>query len=355
MEYDGADLGYLTTTISFLARYYLETKDDKVFNALKKAISFSSYFIYPDYSYGGFIGSRHTAHFHPTGFEIMSKKIPIAATIKERVLRGIKLGRIITPKIMDDKYFSNLMIEFLQSFIYFTPSPIVKNKLPYESPSFKKYFKESGIFVIKTPLYYAVSSLSKGGVIKVFNTEKSSLVLNDAGIQALTNNNEIVSSHWLDKKYFIRVGNNKISISGKLHLIHSEILTPEKMILSRIGLLLNKTGKFSLFIKKNLIKRLITKSKRTKLKFSRELEFQEDKIHIKDTIDRENLKSVRILDQFASRYVPASRYFQPYELTTKRIDLNELLREKSNGKIVFDRTVFLPKNTILTKTNYLKD
>jgi len=343
LEYGGADLGYLTTSISFLARYYSETKNKKVFNALKKAILFSSYFVYPDCSYSRNIGSRNTSHFHPLGFEIMSKKIPITNNITKNILRGIENGNILTPKVMDDKHFFHLTNEFLLSYIHFSPKNTIKQKLPCESKPFRKYFKHSGFFVTKQPSYYTVVNLKKGGVIRIFDTKKKKLLLNDEGIHGITKNNKRISTQWLDDNYNIDINKENVSLSGRLHELHleTETLSSLKMIISRMALLtLGRSNKISLLIKNLLIKRLITKTGHVPFKFKRELNFDTKQIQIKDIIEGRGLKSINIGGQLFPRYVPASKYFLDDDLI-KQVYWREDLAEKLNetGKILFKKNI----------------
>jgi len=340
-EYGGVDLGYLTTTISFLARYYIETKNKEVFDSLKKAITFSSYFIYPDCFYGGFIGSRNTDHFYPLGFQIMNRKLPIANVISIKALEGIRNGNILTPKTMDDKHFFHLFNEFLQSYLNFSFDYKTKQKLPCESKPFKKYFEDARLLIVKEPFYYAVIGLNKGGILKIFDVKKSKSILTDGGIHGLTNDGKTISSQSLDEKYFIKMEDGKLSVNGNFHKIRSENLSSIKMIISRLVFLtLGRSNKISLIIKKGLIRRLITKSILVPFKFSRELNFEPEKIQIKDTVEGKGLKSINIGGELFPRYVPASKYFLKNNLEIINVWQNELAEKlNKNGKIIIKRSI----------------
>ena len=76
-EYEGADPGYHTCTIDFLAKLrqkmsQLGKPEDSFLQPLIKAAEFSWHFMHPDGSYGGEYGSRNTYHFYPHGFELLA-------------------------------------------------------------------------------------------------------------------------------------------------------------------------------------------------------------------------------------------------------------------------------------------
>ena len=84
LEYDGPDLGYLSATVSFLTKLYKINPDPEILKIIKKAVKFTSYFVYPNGFYAGTIGSRNTLHFYPHGYEYFAQKIPLAGTIAEK-------------------------------------------------------------------------------------------------------------------------------------------------------------------------------------------------------------------------------------------------------------------------------
>ena len=103
-EYDGVDPGYLSATVSFLAKIYRTNPDPDIFEVLRQSVEFCSYFVYPNGFYGGSLGSRNTLHFYPHGFEILAQRVPLAAAIAERMLQALPEGKLVSPEIMSDRY-----------------------------------------------------------------------------------------------------------------------------------------------------------------------------------------------------------------------------------------------------------
>lgn len=309
LEYDGCDLGYLTTTISFLAKIYRDTQRKDILESARKAIDFSSYFVYPNGFYGGVIGSRHTTHFHPHGYEILGQHVPAASAVSDRIIYGLKNGAGLAPRTMDQKYLPNLVIEFLISYLDFSTKR-QKTKLPCDGKPFEKYFPDSGMLAANKG-YYFVANMKKGGVFQVFRGKKSAM---DSGISAMSGGKAIISG-WLDNSYDIRCGGGKLHVAGNFHEMPADYLSSGKMMLSRAYLsTVGSQGSF--YTKKLLIGRLITKNKKHNARFERDILLGKDCIRVADRI-YDRVENAAINSVLAPRYVPASRYFHVHELDSR--------------------------------------
>ena len=328
LEYDGCDLGYLTTTISFLAKIFRDTKRKDVMESARKAIEFSSYFMYPNGFYGGIVGSRHTTHFHPHGYELLAKHVPAAAAMSDKAAGGIRKGFGLVPAAMDQKYLPNLVIEFLLSYLDFSISRR-KAKLPCDSKPFQKYFPDAGMVAAKNG-YYFVANMKKGGVFQTFHGDMSFV---DSGITS-SDGGKTIATGWLDDSYKISVQNDNLAVSGNFHEIPYDYLSSRKMIISR-AYLSSVGSKGSFYTKKMLIDRLITKNKKHPAVFERNIRLGKD-IEIVDMVHG-NIKKVTMNSVFAPRYVPASRYFQLHELDSHDIEIE--LKENHVRRVVDGKTL----------------
>lgn len=313
MEYDGPDLGYLTTSISFMAKIYTQTRDERILDSLKKAVEFSSYFIYPDNSFGGVIGYRDTVHFHPHGFELTAKHIPMSASLKSAALAGLASGRVLRPSYMDDKYFGNLVIELLRAYTDYQ-KPLTKAVLPCKRQKESRYFESSKIRVEKNKNYYFVCNMSKGGAFRMFKRSKS---ISDSGILGITRSGGLASTSWINKAAVVKSTGEKLTVRTNFSQVSRNHIATRDMIASRM--VMSTIGNNQLpayLIKKFLIKKLITKSRKLKPTLEREIHFGENNILVKDTIENRGrqLLSTARAGTFYHRYVPASRYFDPSEL-----------------------------------------
>lgn len=320
LEYDGADPGYLSATVSFLSKMQKYSKNDEwwsqdIKKVINKAIDFSSYFLYPNGSYAGTIGSRQTLHFYAHGYELQAKENPLAASLAHVAEQSLFNGKIVPPSIQDDRYFTYRIPEFLESFMdrHRTNNYI---KIPYQQNPFTKYFPEAKIFIQNTDNNYIVVNLAKGGVIKIFNKKSNKLIFADDGIILATSAKDIYTSQWINPKYKIFYHDNNLVVEGPLNKIPYKYFTPISMVAFRLFMIVfANNAKIADMIKGLIRKLLMTKSKTSSTQFTRNITLSNSNIIIKDTINiPQRIDNIRIGGQFAARYVPQSRYFQEEEL-----------------------------------------
>jgi hypothetical protein len=363
LEYDGADLGYLSATVSFLAKLQRLYKDDRIDAVCRRAIDFASYFAYPNGHYAGSMGSRQTLHFYPHGFEIYGGQgHAMASSMAEHMLRGLSRGALVPPEIQEDRYFIYRIPEFLESWIDWSERPDPLPLLPHEGASFNRYWPGARIFArkgrdTKGREYYALVNLAKGGVVKLFRSDTGESVENDCGFLATLDNGKVVTSQWIDPAYEARyepallvddegageitrgspvaaagpsvkqagAGDSShvgvdalLEVTGSTHYMVMKLFTPFTMIGFRLFMMLFGWQTRLAYEIKGWIRRLlITRSGASPVRFRRTIEFGETGLTIEDEIIRSGgrlVTRIKIGDEFHVRYVPQSRYFQPQEL-----------------------------------------
>ena len=239
-EYDGIDPGYLSATISFLGKIYQDNKDKEIFEVCKKSIETCSYFVYPNGFYAGSIGSRNTLHFYTHGFEIFSKEIPIASSIKMKMLQALSQDKLVPPEIMSDRYLFYRVPELLQSYLdYYEPQNNLL-KLPYEKDVHYKYFDKAKIWIISNQKKYVIANLAKGGVVKIFNKNTGELVYNDCGFLGELSNKRQITTQWIDPSNSIKINNDGFEVKGKFNYVPSnKYFNTIKFIIFRHYLVVN--------------------------------------------------------------------------------------------------------------------
>lgn len=347
LEYGGADPGYLSATVSFLGKLHKVYKDERLYNVAKKAIEFSSYFVYPNGFYAGTIGSRQTLHFYSHGYEIFTNDVPLAGAIAEKMLIALGEGKLVPPEIQSDRYFLYRIPEFLLSYLDYKERDENLSLLPYEMEPFDKYFNKAKIYLKKTPEYYLLINLVKGGVVKLFNLKENKLIFNDCGAIAELEGSKVITTQWLDDKYRVSVDSSEISIAGGFHYIKFNHFTPVKMIIFRMAMLtLGWHTKLAYYIKGLIRKVLVWGAKPAPIKFLRKINFGKDSLTLSDTFEISGdikIKRIMIGDEFNHRYVPQSMYFQSQELGISAFYLEkELLNKLNEGrKITIQRKINL--------------
>lgn len=294
-EYNGADLGYLTTTLAFLAEYYLkdserwdEADKHEFLRKFKKCVEFISYFLYPDYTFAGQVGCRSTSHFWAYGFEIMRDLIPEAGFLADRYLEYLPHGKMLTPE-KQDRYFAEQIFDHLQAYL------IHKNdkldfKLPFERKPFEKWFPQAGIFIKNTINKYIVINARKGGMVEVYDKLTKSLVYRNYGVVCRIGK-KTLTNFWFDENYHITKEKDKIIISGRMHELKDNNMTPLKSVIFTGLNFLAVNYRVSEFLKNRLINKLI-RPKSLNAKFMRTIDIKKitisDKIFSKKKVKKES-------------------------------------------------------------------
>jgi hypothetical protein len=304
---------------------------------LHPAVNFAWYFMHPDGSYAGEYGSRNTYHFYPHGFEVMAPLNPRAAQIADQFLLEA-LPRRTRYYNDDDRMCAHYLYDWMQSYLDFSP---VRSAEPLESrPPFQKYFEKARLYVEKTPHYYAVLSLAKGGVLKVTTTKGPAY--SDTGFIGRTTQGKVLVSHLVDD-YAITVDlpRHRFSAAGRLCRRRAKLPTPATQILFRI---INLTlGRFAPNLLRFLLQKILIVGKpRTDYTFEREFEFLPDRIRIRTAVRRPpnaaGFESCHIASDATSIYVANSNVYQRSVLLPWRA-LPELCRqvnEQAHGEDVFE-------------------
>ncbi len=347
-EYDGVDPGYLSATVSFLGKIYQTNPDPEILEVVRQSVEFCSYFVYPNGFYAGSMGSRNTLHFYPHGFEIFAKEIPLAASIAEKMLKGLSEGKLVPPEIISDRYVFYRVPEYLQAYLDYAPRGKDLPPLPYEAASLNKYFPHSKIWVMKTQQKYCIANLAKGGVVKVFDCETSNLVMNDCGIIGELDDGNIITSQWIDPSYECKKTETGWEVSGSMNIVPSnKLFNPLKNVIFRtVLLLLGWHPTFAHMLKGKIRKMLMLGNRPVPVHFKRKLSVSLDSIALTSEVQLQgNEKFNRLFfgDEFFVRYVPQSRYFQAQELDVSGEMLEYAALEQLNksGRIAKERMIRL--------------
>ncbi len=331
LEYDGADLGYLSATVSFLEKLRQRGyTDPRVEAVVDRAVGFASHFVYPDGHYGGTLGSRQTLHFYPHGFELLAGRgHALAAAVAARMARGLRDGKLVPPEIMEDRYFVYRVPEMLLSWVDHGGRPAELAPLPYQQRGLRRYWPNARMAVDRGDRHYLCVNLARGGVIKLFDAEAERFLFADAGLVAVLEGGKPVTTQWVDDAYEVGArteGRLELSVSGRMHVVPSKHFDPVKMMVFRAGMLaLGWHARLAHEIKGGIRQLLMTAAKGSPVRFSRTIVVERDELVVTDRVDLDEgvrLSRLRVGGDFAARYVPQSRYFQPHELQAPAFDLS---------------------------------
>lgn len=351
-EYEGADPGYQTCTIDFLAKLMQKAavaSNQNVFTSLEKplinATRFCSNFIHPDGSYGGEYGSRNTSHFFPHGFELVSQFEPIARTIITHFLDGAEKGK---PYRNDDDRMAPLpATSYLQAWIDHNKSNSFK-----ETDKFKNeliHLKDSGLFIARFPSpkiikqnNHLIVNMHKGGVLKFY--DNLGPIASDTGICAELLDGTILVSHLYQEKDFLAKNHylkekGSLICEGRLYKRSTNLLNPITGLLFRLWCL-TFSRMFKNITRKIIQKIAITGKRPSKYHFKRIINIDVDQITVYDYLPADMpVKRLSAGSDATSIYVAGSQSFHESRLCPwQNVGWNDLPLEK--GKKIWKRSYY---------------
>ena len=354
-EYDGLDPGYLSATISFFGKIFKDNEDPIIKKICLDSLETLKYFFYPNYHFGGTIGSRNTQHIYTHGFAVFYYHSETAKNLLNLSHLHLDKKTQISPETMSDRYFGYRIPEYLETYQEIKDKKIklsnnrFKKKIPYKGKNFIKFFKKAKIKIINNKDYYALINLAKGGLVKYF-CKNSNTFFQDSGVSIILSNKKYLTSQNIDKDYSYIFEKDKLIIEGNLIFANNEKnFTPLKSILFRSFLLfLYIFPKLSRNLKSWIRSILMFNSKFSQIVFKKTIDSSIDNMII--TYQIESKKNYKFKDLFYncdifSRYVPQSQFFQPMQLLDKQLKLNKnILNKFKKNKILKIITNIKKKN-----------
>ena len=349
-EYEGADPGYHTCTIDFLAKYLKkkaarEKKEDHtVLKSLIKAVEFSWYFMHPDGSYGGEYGSRNTYHFYPHGFELMAPHTEKAGQIADAFLHSVDLDKRYHND--DDRMTAHYVYNFMQAWEDYHPKrPAIINDS--KRTSTQKWMPNAKIYVdwkcsesgeIEN---YLITNQSKGGVLKIF--DQKGCIASDTGLIGELNDGTIVVTHLvqLNSEFRESFQDNlsTLQVEGDFCIRKPNGMSVFKQLLLRLWLL--TVGRFNANLTRSIIQKIaITGKPKTSYRFERKISVEKDRVLVTDFIpEKMPLKRLSVGSDATSIYVANSLVFQESRLSPwQHANLSSL--PIKNGMKVWQRSYF---------------
>jgi len=280
-EYEGADPGYQSLCLYYLADLHLLRPDLDILDALRRSVKFLRYFVHPDGSFGGYYGCRNTRFYFPAGIELLAKEIPEAAAMAVCMRRSISRNTTVTLAAMDEPNLIPMFNAYCwAASISGDDIRDIENNLA-EVPSmtttaFRKYFPEAGILIDKGQHHYTVVSLHKGGVCYHFHLNDKAKRI-DCGAVAKDDKGRLYSTQAFNAANRIRFHDDTVEVTAAFTKIHGEIPTPlQFLVLRLLNLTLMRIDTICSLVKKMLVKLLITGKKKASTSNKRTIRFGDD-------------------------------------------------------------------------------
>jgi len=294
-EYEGADPGYHSCSISFLGKLLLKSPENeaRLVEPLKRAADFAWNFLHPDGSYAGEYGSRNTFHFYQHGFELLAarghaKSAQIVDRFLERSLPG---GRRYYND--DDRMCAHYVYEWLFAWRDFSPRRsehfAAEGQAPPETS--RAWFAEAGLAVYREPEFHLVTNLRKGGVLKA--TTAQGAWISDTGPMLQLAGGKVLVAHLMKPAakpepaeaaaYTNDPERGVCQTAGTFDRRKRLLPGPWKQILFRLGTL--TVGRFNAnLVRSTLQKILITGKAPSPYRFQRNIEVSKDSVVVEDRL-----------------------------------------------------------------------
>jgi len=353
-EYEGADPGYHTCTIDFLAKYLQkrntqgEEEEHSILQSLIKAVEFSWYFMHPDGSYGGEYGSRNTYHFYPHGFELMAPHTEKAGQIADAFLNSIEPDKRYHND--DDRMTAHYVYNFMQAWDDFHPKrPIGINESKNDSTH--KWLPNASICIDWSKnsdgqeQHYLIANLSKGGVLKIFDQRGN--IASDTGLIGELTDGTVVVSHLVQKESEINhntcENGTTLEVEGDFCIRKPNGMSVFKQLLLRIWLV--TIGRFNANLTRSIVQKIaITGKPKTPFRFKRIIEIKAQKTIVTDYFPKNMpIKRLSVGSDATSIYVANSLVYQESRLSPwQHADLLSL--PVKDGLKIWKRTYFRGSN-----------
>jgi hypothetical protein len=266
-EYEGADPGYQTLCMYYLADIYESQPKIDLLGPLSRAVQFLWHFAHPDGSFGGMYGSRNTRFYYPAGIERLANDIKEAAALALFMRNSIANDSTVTLNAIDEPNLIPMFNAYCWAAAMNHETNVVENQkdlpeLPALSNStFQKQYGKTGIILDKGPTHYTVLSTHKGGLCYHYRNGIEDRI--DTGV-VIKEGGDIFSTQAYQTNNNFEFKDKKIVVKTHFTKVRNRTPAPYQFIVLRIlNLTLMRNYIFSIWIKQMLVKYLITGKNRS--------------------------------------------------------------------------------------------
>jgi hypothetical protein len=276
-EYGGADPGYQTLCLYYLAEIAAWKPSASLSGALDRSLEFLQWFVHPDGTLGGVYGSRRTRLAYLGGFALLASEFPLAASISEGLSAAAGDELPVTVQTVDSGNLAPLFTNLVRSLSIRQPAARAAAAvlLPRDRQTARVDFAGAGLHVRVTPAYYAIVGSRNGGTLTVFDRTSNVRVCEDGGYVGQLEDGRFVTSQ-VTGAHETNVDADSVTVDASFHTMSRPVPTPALFVILRI---LNLTVMRSIAvgnaIKRALVARLVAPQGRIDLRVVRRFTFRE--------------------------------------------------------------------------------
>lgn len=314
IEYDGCDLGYNLGTLNFFADLYKINPSKELADYARKSFIFLSHFAYPDGSWAGSLGSRHTRHSYFFALEFWAKHLPEAHALLHHQRQALTKAIDLTSMDQEDHYLHYRLADYAKAATHFYSEELSTLELPYESNTFhEKYFPLAGFHIKKQSSRVLWTALRRGGAFRFYDIYSQKALAVDNGCLLQTEDNQLFTSLWQNSTN----PTQELYAEGGLQKIFNKRFTPFSFLLFRIVCLMMVLPWPAYWFKRWIRSRMITNNQHIKCKWSRQFCWDSSNLIVKDQLTWDKNITPKAFywgGDFHTRYVPQAQYFSENEV-----------------------------------------
>jgi hypothetical protein len=309
-EYDGADPGYQSHAMFYLADIWRRTRNPQLLSALSSASRFMGWFAHPDGTLGGEYASRGTTFTYPAGFEMLASTEPAAAALAAHARRTIGTSHTIGPEVVD----SWNLFPLLNNYLFAAEAAVDlqrANPLPWMARDASATFTGCGLSVVRRGDRVAAIGAAGGGAIKVWNTVTAALDYQDCGY-ASDNGGAVALSQAASTWQLQDTGAFTLEVSSRFRALTQQRFDPWRFVAFRVfSLTIGRVAAVARWLKDLLVRTLIRSRRETPAVLWRRIVIGGDgRVTIDDRVTGAN--SLRALDRQVPVHMGSSRYTNPH-------------------------------------------
>lgn len=303
-EYDGADPGYQSHAMFYLADIWRRTGNGQLGGALSSACRFMSWFAHPDGTLGGEYASRGTTFTYPAGFEILASNDPNAAALSAHIRRTVTQAQTIGPEVVDSWNLFPLLNNYL--FALDAAGHLeAAAALPWRNGDATVMFRGCGLSVIRRANRVAAIGAASGGAIKVWDAVGGALEYQDCGYATHDGGVAISqgSSTWSSSD-----DGTVLSVESRFRVLTQARFDPWRFAAFRLfSLTVGRLAPIARWLKDRLVRTLIHSRRETGATLARRIVVAADgRVTIEDRIT--GAQTLTALDRQVPVHMGSSRY-----------------------------------------------
>jgi len=317
VEYEGADPGYQTLCLYYLAQVFWLRPEPALRNAIEKAVDFLSWFVHPDGTFGGAYGSRRTEIYYPGGLTLLSGEFPLAHSMTNFMLQSIFDRRTVTVEDVDIGNIAPLLSNYIAMLDADLPSEdSPRPPLPWQREGSARNFDGAGIYIRSTSRYYTVIGASNGGVMKIYDRGQGRLLRSDGGYVGRLDRGEYITTQMTNLNPIVEITADQMCIEVPFYVMLRSLPTPFRFLLLRIlNLTLMRNLSLGNSFKALLVRLLISGKRRAPLSLKRRITFGQNQISIQDSFSLKGKLHLSWLEcgrDFSAIHMASANYFENY-------------------------------------------